>query len=110
MKIVTRLPLQILFSEDYTIEFSRRKTLAENDLKKLLKSGLVQFVTASVGRAITWHDKTRCYEFWKSEVKPHLMPESSKIDVSFFPGGYAYLASKWETDDGESVVVLEVHH
>ena len=110
MEVITKLPLSKLFSEDPSIEFERKDQLFENDLKLMLKSGKVQFVTANVGNPIIWQEIENCYEFWKSEVRSHIVLNPERIDLSEYPGEYAYIASRWEGSNGKSIVLLEMCH
>jgi hypothetical protein len=52
-----------------------------------------------------------CYDFWKSEAKPHLAEPTSRAALSGFPDGYCYFASQWENESvAVPIVLLEKHH
>ena len=56
-------------------------------------------------------DVTKCYDFWKSEVKAHVVndPESG-FRLDGYPGEYAYVASEWSGELQSPIVLLEKHH
>ena len=56
----------------------------------------VEFYVADVGRPHRRVNVDKCYDFWKSEVNPHLAgnPENG-FELERFPGSYLYVASEW---------------
>jgi len=72
LRRVTFLPLEQLWRSTGPIIASRGRRLNAEDIANLLRVGSVQFVTADVGHPLQWIDLADCYNFWKSEVKPHL--------------------------------------
>jgi hypothetical protein len=85
--------------------------LSRSDILELLRTGGVEFVVADVGELLQWVDSHDCFNFWKDEVKPHLVEADSRIELDKFAGGYCYMASEWEDDEiGSSIVLLERHH
>jgi hypothetical protein len=69
----------------------------------------VRFVVADVGAKPEWVLPSRCFEFWKGEVAPHLLDEGQGAKVDDFPGGYCYFAAEWEAE-GPLIVVLQRCH
>jgi len=111
LRIVTRLPLQELWWPDGFATTKRIRALGDYDIKLLLRSGPVQFVTLDVGRSPLWTPLGDSHEYWKREVKPHLAEVESRAPLSQYPNDYCYLASHWDSrDPGVIVVVLEKHH
>ena len=52
-----------------------------------------------------------CFEFWKSEIKPHLIVNPAEgFSVDDYPGEYAYIASEWIGDSKSPIVLLEMYH
>jgi hypothetical protein len=110
LKTVTRLPLRNLWRADGFATTSRIRSLAEDDITVLLGVGPVEFVVVDVGFAPTWIPLGDCYQFWKSEVKPHLAVETRAI-IANLSGGYCYFASQWDSREAAvPIVVLEKSH
>jgi len=49
----------------------------------------------------------KCYEFWESEVKHHLLNPHGKVDWSRVSDEYGYLASEWSGHIEVPIVLLE---
>lgn len=110
LKIVTHLPLLELWRDDGFSTTLRGKSLTEDDITGLLRVGPVVFVVVDVGFAPRWIQLRDCYQFWKSEGKPHMAAESRAVRAEF-TDGYCYFASQW--DSGKPIapiIVLEKHH
>ena len=89
----------------------RIRMLNRSDIAELLRTGAVEFVVADVGESLRWIDAHGCFDFWKSEVKSHLIEDGSRIDLDKYPDGYCYAATEWEDkESGSSIVLLERHH
>ena len=111
LRVVTTLPLRELWFADGTATSSRMEWLSADDIKRLLRAGPVRFVVANAGAPLDWIDNGDCYRFWKNELKQHLATSADRIFVDHFPGGYCYMASRWEgASFSEPVVLLEIHH
>jgi hypothetical protein len=51
-----------------------------------------------------------CYDFWASEVQPHLVADPDEgAPLSDFPGGYCSFASEWN-DGGSPLVLPSAYH
>jgi hypothetical protein len=110
-RVVTKPPLDELWSA--TADFSnahRHAAMTHDELTQLLRLGPAWFVVANVGHSLEWIDLSKCYEFWKREVKPHFASAVTRIYLDAFPDGYAYSAVRWTTELTDPVVVLEKHH
>lgn len=47
---------------------------------------------------------------WKTDVKSHLIEPGvaqKGIDLDLFSNGYAYVATLWETDESDPIIVLK---
>ena len=110
LRVITQLPLQELWRDDGFTTTTRLRWLAANDIREMLRAGTVQFVVADLAAKPLWVDRRDCYDFWKTEVKPHLA-EGDRIVLEDFPDEYCYVASEWSNREGEPpIVVLEKHH
>jgi hypothetical protein len=110
LKVVTRLPLEELWTDDGFTTTSRTRSLTANDITCLLRCRRVHFVVADLGASPRWIPLNDCYDFWKREALPHLAAQESGIFLNDFPDGYCYFASEWSSRDGAPVVVFEMHH
>ena len=109
-RIITELPLRELFDEKGTVEAVWQRELTSDEVRELLGTGPLQFVVANCGGKPVWVAESERFDFWKSEVLPHLANPAEGADLGQLPGGYAYFASKWLRPDGSSVVLLEMLH
>jgi len=109
LQIVTQLPLRELWRDDGSSTTGRLRSLTEEDIREVLAFGLVQFVVVNVGAAPRWIPTSECFDFWKQEAKPHLASDG-RASLDEFPGGYCYFASRWESESGTWIIVLEKHH
>ena len=112
LSVVTLLPLQEVWRENgCAIAASRKRTLNAEDVAHLLRTGVVNFVVADVGKPLLWIDSNDNYLIWKAEIKPHLASADHAYKLDDFPGSYFYLASDWSDLDAPShIVVLERQH
>jgi len=110
LRRVTSLPLEELWQSTGPIIASRGRRLNAEDIANLLRVGRVQFVIADVGHPLQWIDLADCYNFWKSEVKPHLAV-GERIVLDDFPDSYCYIASEWNSaEQTKPIVLLERAH
>jgi len=107
---VTKIPLQFIWTDEEQVEASRERYLTVTDLTDLLRIHPVEFIVADVGAPLKQIPVDKCYEFWKSEVKPHLLNAHGKIDLSRLPDEYGYLASEWSGQIEVPIVLLEKIH
>ena len=70
----------------------------------------VEFIVADIGAPLKRISVHKCYEFWESEVKRHLLSPHGKVDLSTFPEEYGNLASEWSEHIEVPIVLLETIH
>jgi hypothetical protein len=88
----------------------RLRELATDDVRDLLRAGPVRFAVAMMLSPFRVVPEHQCYEFWKSEVQPHLVSDPDEgAALDDFPGGYCYFASEW-ADGGSPIVLLSAAH
>ncbi|MGE5321616.1 MAG: hypothetical protein ACM3SW_02055 [Actinomycetota bacterium] len=110
LKVVTRLPLQELWTKDGLVSSARGRSLTAEDISNLLRMGPLIFVIADVGMAPHWIEPGKCCEFWKEEAKPHLA-KTVGATLSEHPGSYCYFATEWSREkESAPIVLLEKHH
>ena len=112
-RIVTITPLRELWNCDGVLPLKRGKSLSAADIKARLRSGPIQFVVANVGGPLRWVEPAASFQFWKEEIKPHLVEPAAEsgFTLDAFPGSYAYIATEWSVRDQQPpVVLLEMHH
>jgi hypothetical protein len=60
LKIVTHLPLRELWRDDGLKTTARIRSLTEDDIRSLLRSGNIQFVVVNVGASPCWIQPNEC--------------------------------------------------
>jgi hypothetical protein len=109
-KIVGRLPLEELWNEHDILRLDRGRSLSEREIVDLLRTVRPHFVVADVGETLRWVEPDDCYQFWKTEVKPHLAKPNSHFQLEDFPGQYCFAASDWGVLNAVPIIVLERFH
>ena len=110
LRIVTHLPLRELWQDDGLKTTARIRSLTEDDIRSLRRSGKIQFVVVDVGAVARWIQPNKCFQFWKNEAQPHLAREA-RVILEELPDRYCYFASQWDGGDPASpIVVLEKQH
>lgn len=110
-RIVTEIPMKVLWDQSGDIEAFRVGYLGLNDLKALIKTNPLEFIVANVGDTLRRIPADQCYAFWKSEVKNHLINNPARqIRLSDYPDEYAYLASEWSGQIETTIILLETYH
>jgi hypothetical protein len=109
-KIVTQLPLINLWKDKENIFAHREKYLSADDVKEAIKMYPVEFVVANVGEKLKWISYDKSFDFWKTELKPHLANIINKIDLDSFPDNYVYVASEWTREMQTPIILLEKYH
>jgi hypothetical protein len=110
LRYVSKMPLAELWNDRGVVAATKVQDLDAPDIVSLLRAGKVRFVVADVGHHLLWIPLEDCYEFWKSEVKTHLAQPEADIYLEDFPGEYCYLASQWQAEEGEPIVLLMKSH
>jgi hypothetical protein len=88
IKVVTQLPLTELWCVEGFATNSRVRELAAEDIACLLSVGRVQFVVADLGASPRWIPLGECYDFWKTELRPHLAASESGAYLNDYPDEY----------------------
>lgn len=109
-RIVTTIPLESIWTDEEQVEASRERYLTPTDLTEMLKIHPVEFMVADLGAPLKRISVDKCYEFWESEVKRHLLSPHRKIDRSKLSDEYGYLASEWSGRIEVPIVLLEKIH
>jgi len=111
MRMVNQLPLDVLWDESGEVEATRERWLSKSALIEMLRKYPVVFYVADIGQPMKQVGVQECFDFWKSEVRAHLVEDpESPFSLDDFPGGYAYLASEWSGHIQTPIVLLEKHH
>ena len=109
-KIVTKIPLECLWTEEEELDFERQKYLNGEEIKEILKAGPVRLIVADVGQKLKWIPLDKCFERYKKEIKEHIIDHLENIDLEKFKYNFAYIASLWTDKANKKVVVLEQVH
>ena len=108
-RTVTATPLKELWTDAGPLRATRVRPLTMEDLRGLLHQRPLRFAVADCGKPLRWIDRSGCFDFWKREVKQHIV-SSDLFFLEDYPGGYCYSASEWIVDGGEPLILLELHH
>jgi hypothetical protein len=109
-RIVTRLPLEELWSGSGLMSTIKVRDLNAEQIRELLRSAEVRLVVADVGVPLRWIPNNETYDFWKQECRHRLADPDSRAGLEDFPGEYCYFASEWKSDEGEKIIVLSKMH
>jgi len=91
------------------VEGKKRFDLTASDILSLIREAAIRFVVAYSRTDFRWIDLADCYKFWKDEVKAHHC-KGDRIYLEDYPGEYCYVASEWQLESGERMIVLEIYH
>jgi hypothetical protein len=106
--VINRLPVSHL--PPPLVPAKRLRDLDAVDVRELLRAGPVRFAVAMMLSPFRVVPEPECYEFWKSEVQPHLVSDPDDgVELDNFPDGYCYFASEW-SDGGSPIVLLSAAH
>lgn len=109
-RIVTSIPLDFIWTDEEQLEASRERYLTPTDVAEMLKIHPVEFIVADPGTPLKRIPVEKCYEFWESEVKRHLVNPHGKVDRPRLNDEYGYLASEWSGSIQVPIVLLEKIH
>jgi hypothetical protein len=109
-RIVTQLPLMILWADKGEISALRERYLDKETIRELLKQTSVAFVVADLNSKLKWISIDKRYEFWKDEAQNHIADNPAKISLDDFSDGYAFIASQWINKDKQPIILLEKVH
>jgi len=109
VKYVNRIPLRNLWTDDLKeIKAKRGRRLTTSDIQSMLQVGTVTFVVANLGTPLQWIQLDECFRFWKS-IKNNIADEE-EIFLDNYPDEFAYVATEWNEESGERIILLETHH
>lgn len=112
-RVVIHLPITALWDEAGVVAATRLAYLDREQVRQRVQARDLVFVVAAPGLALHWVPAAQTAEFWKLDVKPHLVERwDAPIDIYHYPHGYAYIASEWLPHDPAEarIVLLEKHH
>lgn len=109
LRIVTKLPLSELWDETGPLLANRVRYLGLGEIKELLRGGSVRFVVADCGHHLKWEPRGGTFAFWKGICDQIAAPEKP-IFLDHFRGSEAYIASLWQSNEGDHLILLERHH
>lgn len=109
-KIVTQLPLINLWTDNEDISAQRGIYLTNESIREILRKYTVKFVIANVGDKLKWLSCSESFDFWKTELEPHLANDMNRIEINNFSGNYCYVATEWKTEVETPIILLEKYH
>ena len=109
-RIITQIPLINLWTDERELNAKRVRYLDRLSIRELMKQTPVVFALANVGSKLKWISLDQCYQFWKEEVKEHLVDKPDKIYIDDLTAGYTYIASEWTSESNEPIILLEKAH
>lgn len=109
-KIVIQLPLTNLWTDNEIIFVQRKRYLTVDDIQKTLKKYPVEFVVAIIGEKLKWINYNKSFDFWKAEIKPHLVDDIKNINLESYHDNYVYVASEWTGEIETPIILLEKYH
>jgi hypothetical protein len=111
LKIVTQIPLTNLWNEYENHTAKRNRYLTANDILEIFKKyKSVKFVIADVGKKLDWKRDDNIFDFWKTNVKPHLSEDICNFHFDDFNDNYKYIASEWIGEVDTPIILLEKYH
>jgi hypothetical protein len=109
-KIVTQMPMTNLWTVNENVLAKRERYLTADDIQKTLKKYPVEFVVANIGEKLKWISYDKSFDFWNTEIKPHLVDDINNINLDSYLDNYAYVASAWTGEIETPIILLEKYH
>ena len=110
---VIKWPMDEIWNADGVVSTHRLRDLGCEEIRSLLRRGVVRFVRINIGHIPEWIPLSQCYTVWKTEILDHLV-EPAHAEHGFaledFPDEYCYTASEWASPFSEPAVLLFMHH
>src|SRR5258705_12385456 len=104
-RIVTGMPLTELWNDHGRVDAVRAGRVGEADIVRLLREAGSSFIVANPGMPLRWVPAHEGFEFWKTDVKRHLVASDAKgFRLEDFPGLYCYVATEWRPVRGAPVI------
>jgi DNA-binding helix-hairpin-helix protein with protein kinase domain len=109
-RIVTKIPLEELWTETENLPHQRREYLTERQVQDLLLQGNVAIVIASCGLKPSWIMPQSAFSKFKNEIKGHIVNDFDRIVLEEYEDEWCYLASLWTDTQDRKVLLLETLH
>jgi hypothetical protein len=109
-KTISDMPVDELWEGQKLVSTDKVRDVGSSDIVDLLRSGLVRFVVADIGKPFDWIPTNKSFDFWKAEIKTHLAEPESKAFLEDFPNEYCYFASEWKSSNDERIILLSKMH
>ena len=109
LRIVTRLPLDELWTDEGPLEASRGAALDAAQVVEYLREG-ADGVVANIGEPLRWLRGAELYDWWKREAKPRLLDPEAPWSLDELPDERGWLATAWTLADSTPALVFEQHH
>jgi len=109
--VVTRMPLDHLFTETGRTAHVRRKFLGPAAVEALLRASRdYRLVEARMGDPLHWYARGD-YEFWHHGARQHAAEPDNRISLDDFPESRCYFISEWcDAASGDRVLLYEEQH
>jgi hypothetical protein len=110
LKIVTQIPMTNLRTVTENAFAKREKYLTADDIQKTSKKYPVEFVVANIGEKLKWISYDKSFDFWNTEIRPHLVDDFNNINIDSYLDNYFYIASEWTGEIETPIILLEKYH
>jgi hypothetical protein len=105
-RIVTRIPLDELWTRDGILPLTRAGELTCNGVAECVRCGEVGFVCANVGEPLLWITSVPTFDFGKAVRDQIIDPEATSEN----DGEMRFRASEWSGVEMPTVILLEAVH
>jgi hypothetical protein len=109
-RLIGKIPLEELWNCHEVRSAARKCYLTKSEVIARTESGVTTTMLASIGSIPIWKSYHRSDEEFTRQIEPHLVENSDRFYLDNFPQGMAYLASMWQLESGEEILVLEANH
>lgn len=110
-RVVTRMPLEQLFTEAGPTSHVRGESLPLAKVEAMLGSSReYRLVEACMDAPLRWWARGD-YDFWYHRARHNAAEPNSHIPLDEFPGSRCYFISEWSLSGGiERALLFEEHH
>jgi hypothetical protein len=109
-RIVTRIPLDELWTVSAILEYKRLDYLTERQVKELVLKGAIAIAEASCGLKLSWILPDNAFKYFKSQIKGRVVHDPDRIILDDYEDKWCYLASLWVDAKSQKVILLETYH
>lgn len=109
-RIVTKIPLDELWTDSEIVSYKRQEYLTERQVQELVFKGDIAVAEASCGLKLSWVSPNSAIEFYKKQIKGHIVNDPDRIILADYEDEWCYLASLWSSADGQKAILLETYH